>query len=89
MKPNGQAQRTYQYGNNNNKRKGNFGGQKNGKGLGSQSKKPNITYPRTTQENVAVGPTSVSSVAKKVTSPRIALLKWIKGQINLVYKDPD
>ena len=44
---------------------------------------------RTTQENVAAGPTSVSSVVKKVTSPRIALLKWIKGQINLVYKDPD
>ncbi|KAL5565158.1 hypothetical protein UlMin_028322 [Ulmus minor] len=32
MKPNSQAQRTNQYGNNNNKRKGNFGGQKNGKG---------------------------------------------------------
>ncbi|KAL5545187.1 hypothetical protein UlMin_008971 [Ulmus minor] len=45
MKPNSQAQRTNQYGNNNNKRKGNFGGQKNGKGSGSQSKKPNITYP--------------------------------------------
>ncbi|KAL5553282.1 hypothetical protein UlMin_040683 [Ulmus minor] len=37
MKPNSQAQRTNQYGNNNNKRKGNFGGQKNGKGSGSQS----------------------------------------------------
>ncbi|KAL5541347.1 hypothetical protein UlMin_045674 [Ulmus minor] len=36
MKPNSQAQRTNQYGNNNNKRKGNFGGQKNGKGSGSQ-----------------------------------------------------
>ncbi|KAL5554939.1 hypothetical protein UlMin_037175 [Ulmus minor] len=36
---------TNQYGNNNNKRKGNFGGQKNGKGSGSQNKKPNITYP--------------------------------------------
>ncbi|KAL5555170.1 hypothetical protein UlMin_037406 [Ulmus minor] len=45
MKPNSQAQRTNQYGNNNNKRKGNFGGQKNGKGSSSQSKKPNITYP--------------------------------------------
>ncbi|KAL5551368.1 hypothetical protein UlMin_001544 [Ulmus minor] len=45
MKPNSQVQRTNQYGNNNNKRKGNFGGQKNGKGSGSQSKKPNITYP--------------------------------------------
>ncbi|KAL5539055.1 hypothetical protein UlMin_044547 [Ulmus minor] len=45
MKPNNQVQRTNQYGNNNNKRKGNFGGQKNGKGSGSQSKKPNITYP--------------------------------------------
>ncbi|KAL5570682.1 hypothetical protein UlMin_020279 [Ulmus minor] len=37
MKPNSQVQRTNQYGNNNNKRKGNFGGQKNGKGSGSQS----------------------------------------------------
>ncbi|KAL5578375.1 hypothetical protein UlMin_020074 [Ulmus minor] len=45
MKPNSQVQRTNQYGNNNNKRKGNFGGQKNGKGSGSQNKKPNITYP--------------------------------------------
>ncbi|KAL5554266.1 hypothetical protein UlMin_041667 [Ulmus minor] len=45
MKPNSQVQRTNQYENNNNKRKGNFGGQKNGKGSGSQSKKPNITYP--------------------------------------------
>ncbi|KAL5564662.1 hypothetical protein UlMin_027826 [Ulmus minor] len=45
MKPNSQAQRTNRYGNNNNKRKGNFGGQKNGKGPSSQSKKPNITYP--------------------------------------------
>ena len=46
---------------------------------------------RTTQESVAVGPTPASSVVKKVTSLRIALLKWIKGisQINLVYKDPD
>ncbi|KAL5540549.1 hypothetical protein UlMin_043252 [Ulmus minor] len=45
MKPNSQVQRTNQYRNNNNKRKGNFGGQKNGNGSGSQSKKPNITYP--------------------------------------------
>ncbi|KAL5556113.1 hypothetical protein UlMin_038349 [Ulmus minor] len=44
MKPNSQAQRTNQYGNNNNKRKGNFGGQKNGKGSGSQS--PSITQSR-------------------------------------------
>ncbi|KAL5564975.1 hypothetical protein UlMin_028139 [Ulmus minor] len=68
MKPNSQVQRTNQYGNNNNKRKGNFSGQKNGKGSGSQSKKPNITYPTWNVEDVPIVKNFVDVFPKELPS---------------------